>query len=67
MVDRKKTENLGKNSPKIQGVSHNDQFRNLSSPMDAASSDTKISALDPLEVQKFKCAYIEKKYNPQNV
>jgi len=45
----KKAENLGKNSPKIQGVRH-DHFRNLS--MDPATSDTKITSLDPLGVEK---------------
>jgi len=40
LVDRKKAENVGENSPKIQGGPQYDQFRNLSSVMDSASRDT---------------------------
>ena len=52
-ADWKKAENLGKNiSPEIQAGAQHDQFRNLSSPMDPASSDTKITPLDPLGAEK---------------
>ena len=50
--DRKKAENLGKKSPKIQGGVHQDHFRKLSSPVDSASSDTTIAPLDPLGAEK---------------
>jgi len=49
----KKPKIWGKNSPKIQGGAYHDQIWNLSSPMDLASSDAKITPLYPLGAEKF--------------
>jgi len=56
--NRKKAENLGKNSPKIQGRPQHDQFWKVSSTMDSASHAIKIEPLDPLGAEKFGVKFL---------